>query len=392
MLHPFTSFWRRRGAIFTACPNVRPVAMFVATYVVSGLAAAVVWVAGLAAGLVVGLPSVVQAQNAALERAQEEATATRPAVDTAGGTGGGAAVDTTGGTTIAIGGSPAAASENGVSRVRRSGSGLTEIVENIRYGFFNFTSIPMQQANQGSGRFEAYNYLTADYRLSPTRRISLRPVFHWSTGGENLRGEFQAGDVRLGDAYLNYSDSGLVDLPYDIDFKSQLRVYAPTSETSQQSGMIVRLRPWFTATRRITRDFDLSLHFEPDYYFQRRTASYDRSGRIVGNRHYGYESSIELQYRISRRFGLGTGIGLDESWSHASPANYEENVFGRDRLGDAYRNQSANFDLSTSASVGPLFVVLGVSQKRDLIRPRVKEFSLLRESESQYYLLSSYRF
>ncbi len=283
------------------------------------------------------------------------------------------------------------ASSDGSSTVRLSDSVLADLLANTSFGFFNFTSTSMEQANQGGARLEAYNYISADYRLSRARRISLRPVFHWATSGANFRGEKKDGEIRLGDAFLNYSATDLLDLPFDFDFKGQMRVYAPTSQASRDSGMMVRLRPWLTASRRLTRNLEFSVNFEPDYYLQSRTASVDSTGRIVGTRNFGYESSVELQYRVSRRFGLGTSFGHDQSWSHASPENYDPNVRGRDRLNEAFVSESANFDVSGSASIGSLFMVLGVSQKRDVLRPR-EPLSLFRSSESQYYLLSSYRF
>jgi hypothetical protein len=268
---------------------------------------------------------------------------------------------------------PSAKSENtSVAKLRRS----------LSVGFFNFTSVNMEQAHQQAGRLDAYNYFNIDYHIDRSRKISLRPVFQWGTAGTDFKDEYKAGDFKLGDSFIDFIDYNLVELPFDLELSGQMRVYAPTSVDSSAHGMIARVRPWLILTRNLSRDLSVALNFEPDYYFQSRTGFLTDYGAVRGNRHFAYESQLELNYRFMGRLGGQVAMGHNETWSYAVPI---------EGVNEAYHQEDLTIDASLNTSFGGVFMVGGVSQKRDVARPRGK-YAFMRSSESQYYLLTSMRF
>lgn len=256
----------------------------------------------------------------------------------------------------------------------------------LKYKFsmhhFAFTSANMVQANEGASRLESYNYLAFDYKFTKTKKISIRPVYQVGTAGTNYRDDYQAGDFKLGDAFINIVDYDFLDLPYDVEVKAGWRIYAPTSKDSQARGMITRIRPEFEITRRLTRDLEFVALLEPDYYVQGRTSYLNERGYANGNRKYGYESKAGLRYRFNRWVGAAAGFGHDQMWHYTSEAN---------GLNETFTLENITAEASMSLSLGDVFLVAGLSQKRNVLRPR-EDMGLFTPSESDYFLLSDIRF
>jgi hypothetical protein len=257
----------------------------------------------------------------------------------------------------------------------------------IKFGFFNFTNAPMDQTNQHAARVEGYNYISADYKVARNRTFSVRPVFSFGTKGTNYKEEYKTTSLTLGDAFLNYQMSHLlVDLNHNVDLKINWRLYAPTSDESQRYGTITRMRPAFDfkgSMRNIgLRKLSFISTFEPDYYVQSRTAAIDDKGeKVLGNRKYGYQGDIGLQYDFTRNVSMAGSLGHEQYWSYTSEVN---------SLNETFRSEKGTLDLGISWAVGPAFLIVGISQSRDLARPR-GDFQLLNDSESQYYLLNAWR-
>lgn len=278
--------------------------------------------------------------------------------------------------------SGAATTTNTISTSPSSDGFFSRLASNMSYGFFNFASAPMVQANETAARIESYSYLTADYTIARRRKLSIRPVFQWGTAGTNYRNDYVAGDFKLGDAFVNYSHRG-IEMPADFDFSYQVRVYAPTSEESASKATIARLRPQVEIQRRLTRNWNARFTFEPDYYFQSRTGSANKfTGRPEGHRNYGYESEVELSYQIMRGLSVMGLVGHDEMWHHEMP---ESGV-------SLFRREDMRLESGFMISAGPLFMVVGIGQKRDVSGRQKAEFEFFNDDETQYNLLTSYRF
>jgi hypothetical protein len=257
----------------------------------------------------------------------------------------------------------------------------------MKFGFFNFTSAAMDQTNQRAARVEGYNYFSADYKVARNRTFSIRPVFTFGTKGTNYKDEYKENSFSLGDAFLNYQMSHLfADYNHNLDFKINWRLYAPTSDDSQRYGTITRFRPAFEfkgSMRNIGfNKVSIVSSFEPDYYVQGRTAALDDKGeKVLSNRWYGYQGDVGLQYDFNRDVAIAGSIGHEQYWSYTSQAN---------ALNETFRAEKGTIDLGVSWAVGPAFLVVGVSQSRDLARPR-GDFSFFNDNESEYYLLNSWR-
>jgi hypothetical protein len=264
-------------------------------------------------------------------------------------------------------------------------SGTTSIVGQfvgrLNYGFFNFSSARIDRLTERSARVDAYNYFNIDYRRANGHRISARPVFQWSTAGMDFRNEYKSGEFRVGDSYLNYivpraASFGITDV------RADLRVYGPTSEESQRRGMITRLRPDIKFQNRIGRKWELVWHVEPDYYVQSRTGYLNDRGRARGNKNVGYETALELVHKFNRKLGASIEAGHSQMWHHKVPV---------EGIHEIHRTEELTTQASMSFAAGPAFVVMGVSQKRDLIRPRTG-YRLFNDTESQVYCLNYWRF
>lgn len=255
------------------------------------------------------------------------------------------------------------------------------------YGFFNFSSAPMEQVNQRAARIEAYNYFSLGYRLSATETLALRPAFLLGTKGTNYRDEYKETSFSWADVFLNYKVKYIASRNGgDLDLGVDWRLYFPTSEESQRTGMITRLRPEINiknSLRRLSlKKWSFVSRLEPDYYFQGRTASLDDKGeKALGNRNYGYQGVAGIQYDFTRNVGAAVGIYHAQYWYYSSPAN---------DVRDSFVTEQGGVDFSLGWGIGPAFLIAGISQKRDVLRPR-SGFQLMKDSESEYYLLNTWR-
>jgi|GEM_PF-3025469 len=255
-------------------------------------------------------------------------------------------------------------------------------VRDITVGYFNFSSVNMEQLNQTASEIFAYNYFAFDYKLSRQSKLSVRPVFEFSTAGADYKGEYQKGNFAIGDSFINYINYKAVRLPWSLEAEAQWRVYFPTSEGSSRRGMIARFRPWFLLSKRLTHRFEAIIHFEPDYYFESQAASKEPGDRVYGTKDYGADTHFELAYRVSSRLGLSAKIGDQEQWSHASPAN---------NLNSEWHTEQLEAELSANTTLFGTFVVAGLSQQHDTIRA-YRELSAFHSYETSLFILDYTRF
>ena len=258
---------------------------------------------------------------------------------------------------------------------------LKQARRNFNAGYFNFSTAPMKYTNLGGAQVFTYNYLSLEYRLGRQHKISFRPVFLYSFAGTDDRGFYRDESFQWGDAFINYTHYDLFNLPFDFDVTSQLKVYAPTSDSSRNRGMVTRIRPYFIASRVMSPGLSLNLHFQPDYYVNERTAFLNDRGFVNTNRHYGYEAFAEVNYRINRYFSAAGSFGHDQMWSHVSVSNNR----------GEFRTEELRGDASISIFYKGLISAVGLSQRHDVLRPR-RELQAFNDEETSYYVRSFYRF
>ncbi|MBK7892510.1 MAG: hypothetical protein IPJ84_17185 [Bdellovibrionales bacterium] len=261
------------------------------------------------------------------------------------------------------------------------GSTWSAIKRDLSSGFFNFTSIKANEANRGHGSLESYNYLSLEYRLSREEKVFYRPAFLFNFGGSDLRDRDVASKFEWSDGYFGYSSYALPWLPFEMDYKTEIRAYLPTSEISQKNGMISRLRGDLKGYVPLTTRSTFLLWFKPDYFIQSRTASTNDRGFAQGNKHFGYDLSANYYYNATRAIGFGAAVGHEQYWTHASAA---ENL-------DVYRTENLNLSAFVGFSYVGFLTHIGFDQSRNIARPR-DSFELVRDTETQYFARSYYRF
>ncbi len=255
------------------------------------------------------------------------------------------------------------------------------IKKNLGSSYFNYARIKANEANRGHGALDSYNYLSLEYRMSRQEKIFFRPAFLFNFGGSDLRDRNVPSKFEWADAYFGYSSYALPWLPFDMDYKTELRAYLPTSEISQKTGMIGRLRGDLKGYVPLTKRSTFLLWFKPDYYLQSRTGSLNDRGIPQGNKHYGYELSANYYYNATRAVGLGGAVGHEQYWTHAVPIENRE----------VYRTEELFLSAFLGVSVNGFLVHLGAEQSRNIARPR-DSFEFARDTELEYFARTNYRF
>jgi hypothetical protein len=269
----------------------------------------------------------------------------------------------------------------GSSSVSRSSSKWSEFKRNLGFGFFNYSNVVASEVNRGKGYLSTYNYLSMEYRLGRGEKIFFRPAFLFNSEGQNLRNQNSSSEFAWSDAYFGYASYNLPWLPFEMDYKSEFRVYIPTSENAQNSGMIARLRGDLKAHYPLTSRLTFLLWFKPDYFIQRRTA-YSNGRYVNGTKDYGYELSANLYYQLRGEvWGLGSSIQHEQFWTHASET---ENL-------TVYRREDISAQVFVGVNAFGFFTHVGVDQTRNVSSPR-DSLVALRDTETQYFARSYYRF
>lgn len=258
----------------------------------------------------------------------------------------------------------------------------SEIKRNIGAGFFQYANVNASEINRSKGNLDTYNYLSLEYRTGKGEKVFIRPAFLYNTAGQDLRGTKQDAKFTASDLYVGYSSYSIPWLPFNMDYKTEVRLYLPTSDTSINEGMIARLRGDLKAHYPLTNRLTFLLWFKPDYFFQKRTVKTSASGFLNGTRDYGYELSANLFYLFRGGvWGLGTALGHEQSWSHDSVVE-RVSVFRRE-------------DVSAQAFVGinafGFLMHIGVDQTRNVSQPRTPLVAL-NDVETQYFARTYYRF
>lgn len=280
-----------------------------------------------------------------------------------------------------------AADATGTSTVR-SGGKWSEIKRNIGVGFFSYLTMEASEVNRSKGQLDAYNYPTFEYRTGRGEKLFFRPAFMLYTAGEDLRGTKTDSRFQWSDAFFGYASNSIPWLPFEMDYKSEIRVYVPTSDSSRDEGMIARIRGDLKAHYPLTNRLTFLLWFKPDYFIQTRTAKYlpprtpNERPLVRGTRDYGYELSANLYYQMRGGvFGLGGSVQHEQNWVHASVAENIPVFY--------YEDVSAQVFLGVNAF--GFLSHIGVEQKRDVARPR-NQFVAFNDNEMQYFARTYYRF
>lgn len=278
------------------------------------------------------------------------------------------------------------ASENTSTLSLGGASKWKEVQRNIGVGFFNYSNVRTHELNRGNGQLQSYNYPTFEYRTGRGEKVFIRPAFLLNSSGEDNFGKPYDSKFAWSDLYFGYSSYNIPWLPFEMDYKSEIRVYLPTSDSSRDEGMIARIRGDLKAHYPLTNRLTFLLWFKPEYFVQTRTARpYTlSSGRVVarGTRDYGYELSANLYYQMRGGvWGLGGSVQHSKDFINASVVEGVNPFY--------YEDVSAQMFVGVNAF--GLLSHIGAEQKRGVARPR-DSFVAFRDSEMQYFARTYYRF
>ncbi len=170
-----------------------------------------------------------------------------------------------------------------------------------------------------------YNYFSFNYKINDSSRFAIRPVFTMESPGMNkYDDEVREWNAKWGDWYAQYSKFDIFELgPFGA--RTNVRLYAPTSENSITNGMITQLHPELFLETTLRRGTSLEIAFKGDYYFHSQKAYKFKteSGKEIftSNKSAELESYIELNQKLNSKFSLKPRVAWFDEWKHRSPVN-----------------------------------------------------------------------
>lgn len=190
---------------------------------------------------------------------------------------------------------------------------------------------PGKDEPAGGRNIGGYNYFSLNYKLDQDRKVSLRLPFTYQTAGYNEYGDYETQRGDLQDIFVSMS---FYDLGYigAIDISGAVKLYAPTSANSQNSGMISRLRGEFFFDWNFSRFSSLTYVLKPGMFFQGNTAyindmaGVDDQGFYYSDprsttKQFELENYLELVADVNQYLALKPRLGFDEEWKYGSVAN-----------------------------------------------------------------------
>lgn len=178
--------------------------------------------------------------------------------------------------------------------------------------FYSLATAPMTQVRDNASIF-AYNYLALNYKFNKTQRVSVRPVFQYTSSGQNAYGADVKQDTVLGDAHVVYSDYEIATLgPANVS--TSFKFYMPTSQPSQDKGMLLKFRPETFISMNVGRFDSLTYAMKPDFFLQSRSSNIDDKGRENMTNVFTLEHYVEYGLSLNKTFTLKPSIGFVDTW------------------------------------------------------------------------------
>lgn len=268
------------------------------------------------------------------------------------------------------------------------------------YSYYAFSNVNGQALREGSPTTFTYNYLSANYKLSRSERINIRPVYGLTTTGFVDKNEIQKGKVELLDFYLNYANRDLALLPGDWQLMGEFRVYFPTSQAKQDQKTIVYLRQKMISEKSLGKGWFANYTSELTYYVQSQKAYRKETTKYYADG--GTSTRVRAEANkigdLDHRFGIGKyinkiftpklDVGFVHEWDHTS-----DQVQG----GSASSNE---FKISPNTEIHvtrDLWFILGVESKVDINDTRYtsqwedgrgQSINMFRPENTQYFLMT----
>lgn len=180
------------------------------------------------------------------------------------------------------------------------------------YSFFSFLSAPYElPVKDRTSLVDTYNYVSFNYKIDYTRRVSIRPTFTLNTAGyDPIFREEKASKLQLEDMYIQYADYNFALLPGQVGVLAQFRVFLPTSKSSRDQKTLAKFGGWFIFSRPFGDSWELNFHTKGYYYWQSQK-SYDGGKSYPSHtKKYKWENYFELGKMFNEKFGFSMNFGL----------------------------------------------------------------------------------
>lgn len=252
------------------------------------------------------------------------------------------------------------------------------------YSFFSFLSAPYElPVKDRTSLVSSYNYVSFNYKIDYTRRVTIRPTFNMNTAGYDVIGrEDKASKIELGDLYLQYADYNFALLPGNIGVLAQFRIFLPTSESSRQQKTLAKLGGWFIFSHPFGDSWELNFHTKGYYYWQSQK-SYDGGKSYPSHtKKYKWENYFELGKMFNETFGFSATFGLTMEEKNGS---------------DLYNDEARHVNtLKTGVSIRYNYAwylnfIFGIDNQIYNVNNQ-QDHTLLQPDDLQFILLTFFRF
>lgn len=187
--------------------------------------------------------------------------------------------------------------------------------------FYSLGSVSQQQIERSGPSYFTYNYLALNYKLSKTKRFSLRPVFQVTSAGKDRNGRSTASSAVLGDAHVVYADYEIATIG-TANVSTSFKFYLPTSEGAKTSKMILKFRPETFITWEVGRYDNVTYGLKPDLFVQSQQSFADDRGRLRATPFAALEHYLEYGASLNKTFTLKPSVGFIENWMNPDPRGF----------------------------------------------------------------------
>ena len=268
--------------------------------------------------------------------------------------------------------------------------------------YFSFTSADVGSSDYGFPAINVYNYLSAHYKFDRDQRLAIRPAWSMNTAGFDENGNQKTSEVMLGDLHFNYSNYALGLLPGDWQLSGALKLYLPTSESSQTKKVITYLKAEVYSEKLLSRGWLLQYTAKPGYWFHSQKAYRSESSRInfrTGAEETVVDARVNKWGELNHYFGVGNRLnsvftpklemGFIHEWS------YNSDQVSRSTASSNKFKISPNTEIHVSRS---LWFVLGIENTFEINDSRLsaegwrsangQNLKMFEPRDSQYFLLT----
>ena len=286
--------------------------------------------------------------------------------------------------------SPAFAQEREESMVLSATDSLRQKWNVTLFSIASVSNMSYGKKETANRSLESYNYFGFNHKIDADTKFSVRIPFLYNTEGQNSYAENVPSRLDIQDVHFAFSK---YDLGYigDIDISGNVKLYLPTSEYSQNSKLVAKLRMEAYFEYAIGRFSSITYVVKPDFYWQRQTAYFNadtpqfNDGAFVKDprmttKQYSLQHYLEGVVDMNRYYSLKPKIGFDEDWYYSSDVEQLE--------GSHVTKLTAGLGLEMRPVRGLTFT-LGVQNQSTLGSYKGKDVVLGAPENTQYSLMTN---